>query len=85
MLEEEPDVVEVEIKFETLVILTFANGMRRIMDLKAIMAGPACEDILNNGDFDKIYVDKEAGTICWPNGADIAPEVLAQAGIIYLK
>ncbi len=30
----------------------------------------------NREEFLKVYVDSEIGTICWPNGADLDPDVL---------
>jgi hypothetical protein len=57
--------------------LTFTNGTAKVLDLDAYLRGPVFEPLRNNPDlFRAVRVDKEAGTIVWPNGADLDPDVL---------
>jgi hypothetical protein len=57
--------------------LGFTNGESREIDLEPYLHGPVFESIRNNSaEFRAVRVDPELGTIVWPNGADIDPDVL---------
>lgn len=57
--------------------LTFTDGSRKIVDLEKFLWGPVFEPIRQDRKlFQAVSVDEEAGTIVWPNGADIDPDVL---------
>ena len=59
--------------------LTFADGLTGEVDLSERFAGPVgpvFEPLLDVDYFGKVAVDDELGTVVWPNGADLAPEVL---------
>ncbi|WP_040493444.1 DUF2442 domain-containing protein [Ilumatobacter nonamiensis] len=63
--------------------LTFADGVTGDVDLSDRFAGPVgpmFEPLLEVDYFAQVVVDEELGTVVWPNGADLAPDVLhAQA------
>ncbi len=60
-----------------VVRLTFDDGLVREIDLDPLMHGAVFADIRKSLElFRQVSVDKEIGTIVWPNGADMAPEVL---------
>ena len=60
-----------------VVRLSFTDGTQRDVDLEPFLHGPIFEPILRErGEFLKVTVDSRAGTIVWPNGADIDPDVL---------
>lgn len=60
-----------------LVALTFSNGEERVIDLEPLLWGPMFEPLLADYNlFLQGEVSQEAGTLLWPNGADIAPETL---------
>lgn len=61
-------------------ILTFKNGEKKLVDLKDRLLGPIFEPLKDINYFKKVYVDKEMGTIVWPNGADKAPDTLYAIG-----
>src|SRR5438874_1063333 len=64
-------------KFEVCLGLT--NGTTKVVDLERFLKGPIFEPIRNDpGEFAKVTVDSPAGTIVWPNGADIDPDVLCE-------
>jgi hypothetical protein len=47
----------------------------RVMDLKPYLWGPAFDRVRTDyATFARLYVD--IGTVCWPGGADLAPELL---------
>ena len=59
--------------------LTFADGLTGDVDLAEQLAGhlgPMFEPLRNVEYFATVAVDAEIGTIVWPNGADLAPDVL---------
>lgn len=77
------DIIEVSYHSEYKLILTFENGEKKLIDLKDRLIGPIFEPLKDISYFQKVYVDKEAGTIVWPNGADKAPETLYKLGQKY--
>lgn len=59
--------------------LTFADGRSGDVDLSEHFAepvGPVFEPLVDIDYFRQVVVDEELGTIVWPNGADLAPDVL---------
>src|SRR4051794_30497108 len=56
--------------------LTFSDGRRGVADLKGILSGPVFEPLRDPEFLARGSVDPETRTLCWPNGADVAPEYL---------
>ncbi len=57
--------------------LSFDDGTEREVDLEPELWGPVFEPLRANPDlFRQVRVDDELGTIVWPNGADMDPDVL---------
>jgi pimeloyl-ACP methyl ester carboxylesterase len=56
--------------------LRFTDGVTREVDLQRELHGPLFEPLRDEEQFRRVYVDADAGTIVWPNGANLAPEVL---------
>ena len=56
--------------------LTFKDGARKRVDLLPLLEGPVFEPLRNPKYFAQVELDAIAGTVVWPNGADIAPETL---------
>jgi len=57
--------------------LTFDDGVTREVDLEDELWGPMFEPLRNAPDlFRLVRVDPELGTVVWPNGADLDPDVL---------
>jgi len=57
--------------------LEFTDGSNREVDLEIYLRGPVFEPIRNDpAIFRSVRVDPQLGTIVWPNGADIDPDVL---------
>ena len=62
---------------EFRVRLHFTDGSEREVDLQPYLRGPIFEPLLNDPAlFRSVKVDPQLGTIVWPNGADIDPDVL---------
>lgn len=57
--------------------LGFTDGSEGEVDLAEHMWGPIFEPVVRDRRmFEAVSVDAEAGTIVWPNGADMDPDVL---------
>lgn len=57
--------------------LGFTDQTERIVDLGQFLNGPIFDPVRRDrGFFRTVTVDQELGTIVWPNGADIDPDVL---------
>ena len=57
--------------------LTFTDGSSKEIDLAPLLQGPVFEPIRSSRDlFCLVSVDPRMGTIVWPNGADLDPDVL---------
>jgi hypothetical protein len=58
-------------------VLTFDDGsfgevdVSELIDFTGVFA-----PLRDPGEFEKVRVDPDSGTICWPNGADLDPQVL---------
>lgn len=55
--------------------IVFADGVRGVVSLKDQLYGPVFEPLKDIPYFKQVRVD-EFGVICWPNGADLAPDAL---------
>lgn len=58
------------------VALQFHDGTEGLVDLGAELYGEIFEPLKDKALFQQFYVHPEFHTLCWPNGADIAPEFL---------
>ena len=70
------DVTDVTILRERVVRLTFENGEVRDIDLAPFLWGPAFADLDDDATFRSLMVDPDAGTVVWPNGADLSAHTL---------
>jgi hypothetical protein len=55
--------------------LEFADGTRGTVCVADDLDGPVFESLRDEREFAKVRVD-EFGAVCWPNGADMAPDAL---------
>jgi len=56
--------------------LTFKDGTRKRVNLLPLLDGPVFKPLRDPKYFARVQLDPVAGTVVWPNGADIAPETL---------
>lgn len=64
--------------------LTFADGFVGDVDLSDRFKapnGPMFQPLQDVDYFARVSVDPELGTVVWPNGADLAPEVLHEQAL----
>ncbi len=55
--------------------VTFADGVEGEVDLSERLFGPMFEPLKNPTYFAQVGIE-EFGAICWPNGADLAPDAM---------
>jgi Protein of unknown function (DUF2442) len=72
------DVVDVKPLDGHKVELGFQDGLRAVVDLRRVIKrfDGVFEPLKDREYFRLVRVDPESGTIVWPNGADICPDVL---------
>jgi hypothetical protein len=58
--------------------LTFENGLCAIVEMDRVLKDytGVFSPLLDVNYFQQVKVDAELGTIVWPNGADVCPDVL---------
>lgn len=72
-----PEVTAVEPTEAYRLRLTFDDGTTGEVDLETFVSFVGVfEPLRDPAEFRKVRVDPEAGTIAWPNGADVDPLVL---------
>ena len=70
-------IVGVELADPFKLLLEFSTGEHKLVDVEALLRGPIFLPVRQDpGYFRLVKVDDELGTIAWPNGADIDPDVL---------
>ena len=74
------DVIEVRALGGHRVWLRFEDGVEGELDLdKLIDFHGVFAPLEDEHEFAKVHVNREIGTIVWPNGADLDPDVLYSA------
>lgn len=73
-MESLPIVVKAEHVEGCRINVTFADGTNGTVDFADWLDGPVFEPLRDPSYFTRFYVD--AGTVVWPNGADVAPEAI---------
>jgi hypothetical protein len=69
------DIVALAYRHGYVYRITFDDGLEGDVDFtEYVGAGPIFEPLRDLGFFRQARI--EGGTICWPNGADVAPETL---------
>jgi len=72
-------VVTVEPREPYILEVTFSDGVTRRVDIEPLLYGEMFEPLRDVALFRQATVDRELGTVVWPNGADISPEYLREA------
>jgi hypothetical protein len=56
--------------------LEFDNEVAKCVYVMPLLNGPVFQPLHDSAFFGRVILDPEAGTVVWPNGADLAPEAL---------
>jgi hypothetical protein len=68
-------VVQVSVGAAHTLKLAFNDGITGMLDVSETLFGPLFEPLRDPALFAQVYVD-DYGAVCWPNGADLAPDGL---------
>ena len=69
-----PSVVSAEYRGGFRIHVTFNDNSENTIDFRQWLEGPIFEPLKAPEYFRRFFID--GGTVVWPNGADIAPEIL---------
>ena len=72
------DVTEVRPLEDRNLDLTFADGLHAVVAMDRVIErySGVFAALMDDSFFRQVRVDRELGTIVWPNGADVCPDVL---------
>lgn len=73
------DITDVKVVEHGRLWLRFADGAAGELDVSKSLRGPVFEFARTLDGFRQVSVDPEGHTVCWPGGADLAPDVLHRA------
>jgi hypothetical protein len=59
-----------------VVRVVFTDGQVRDVDIEPLLDGPVFAPLRDPGQFNAVTVDTQTGTIAWPSGADLDPDVI---------
>ena len=62
-------------------LLTFADGSIKLVDLKPYLDGEVFDPLKEIGYFRTVRLDPDLDTIVWENGVDISPDFLYEIGL----
>lgn len=68
-------IVKVEVQPDYRLEVEFADRVHGVVDLSQELWGPMFEPLRDPARFAQVGLD-ENGAICWPNGADLAPDAI---------
>ena len=76
-----PRIARVRVTGPFRVALDFTDGSRGDVDLAPLIAGRGgvFQALQDPTFFAQVLVDEEAGTLAWPNGVDLDPDMLYEA------
>ena len=71
-----PKVIEASYEHDFVIRLRFADGTEGDVDLADELHGEVFKPLKEPDVFRQFTIHPDFHTLCWPNGADIAPEFL---------
>jgi len=61
-------------------LLTFEDGVRKLVDMEPHLEGEIFDPLKNVDYFKTVHVNQDIDTIVWENGADFSPDFLYGVG-----
>jgi hypothetical protein len=71
-----PKVIEAKVEHDYVIHLRFSDGTEGNVDLANELYGEIFQPLKQADFFRKVQIHSDFHTLCWPNGADFAPEFL---------
>ena len=71
----EPELESIEFLDGYVIRARLDDGSTKDLDFEPRLRGPVFEPLKDLSVFRSGVIDKHLGTVIWPNGADVAPEV----------
>ncbi len=71
-----PKVISAKYQRDYTIHVLFADGNEGDVDMSQELYGEMFDPLKNQTTFQQFTIHPEFHTLCWPNGADIAPEFL---------
>jgi hypothetical protein len=56
--------------------IRFADGVEGEVDLSELVGHGVFQSWNDPGEFAKVFIDEDSGTVAWPGGIDLAPDAL---------
>jgi len=69
-------IVQFQIVGDYTIQILFDDGIEQLINFKPILNGPVFKPLQDLGLFNQVSLNPDFGALEWPNGADIAPNVL---------
>ena len=69
-----PSVIRATYEGDFRIHLTFHDNLQGTVDFQGWLEGPVFEPLKERTYFQHFFID--GGTVAWPNGADISPELI---------
>jgi len=67
---------------EYKLLLTFEDGIAKLVDLEPYLDGEIFEPLKNIDYFKTVRVNPDIDTIVWDNNADLSPDFLYEVGVV---
>jgi hypothetical protein len=72
-----PDIIEAKPIDKHRIWIQFDDGVTGEYDMGPCIArGGILAELMDGDFFRQVAVNSDIGTVCWPNGADVCPDVL---------
>ena len=71
-----PEIVSASALEPYVVRVTFSDGEIRDVDIEPLLDGPVFRPLRDRRAFEQVRVDEQTGTVAWPSGADLDPDVI---------